>query len=138
MAKQSGDRTHSHAFLETTCELVLKGEGLAVSCPPLSAPGIPPSCAESPGGGRAAVGAGRLSKAFPLSGCTNAQPGTKPGPLSQPPQWPLAWLLANTWPCPPAVHAGLGVGQAWCGLRHPSPTSGGLSQASRGQAGAGA
>lgn len=119
MAKQSGDRTHSHAFLETTCELALKGQGTGCVLP---SPECPQAFCRAvlSHRRRAAVGTGRLSKAFLLSGCTYAQPGTKPGPLSRPlgGSWPDSLpILAVSSSCPSQPSESQGQG----GLRHPYP-----------------
>ena len=107
MAKQSGDRTHLHVFLETTRELALKGQGTGCVLP---APERPQAFRQAVLSHRAEEGCGRCRKVeqglssrwlHRRSAWHEAQ-----STLSAP-QWLLAWLLANTWPCPLAVHASL-------------------------------
>lgn len=119
---QSGDRNHSHAFLETTRELALKGRGTGCVLP---APERPQAFRRAVLSHREEEGCGRRRKVEQglssqwLHRCSAWHEARST--LSAP-QWLLAWLLANTWPCPPAVHAGLVKAKRRVGCDiHPPP-----------------
>ena len=105
MAKQSGDRTHSHAFLETTCELALEGQGTGSV---LLSPERPQafcravlSHREEGCGWHRKVEQGLSSVAAPTLSLARS-PVHSLGPLVAPGLAPC-----QSWLCPPAVHASL-------------------------------
>lgn len=94
MPKQSGDRTHLHAFLETTCELALKGQGTDSVLPS-------PECSqafcravlshqEEGCGWHRKVEQGLSSQWLHLCSAWHEARSTLLAPW-----WLLAWLLAN-------------------------------------------
>lgn len=95
MAKQSGDRTHSHAFLETTCELALKGQGTGCvlpspECPQAFCRAVLSHREEEGCGWHRKVEQGLSSRWLHLRSAWHEAWSTLSAPW-----WLLAWLLAN-------------------------------------------